>query len=70
MPDTQIVRQQYDCFADIYGVIWRGYTKRTLPLLMSAARIAPGERVLDIGSGTDALGKCLGQTVPRAEVAG
>jgi ubiquinone/menaquinone biosynthesis C-methylase UbiE len=51
-------------------VLWHGYTKRTLPLLLSAARIAPGERVLDIGSGTGALEERLARGVPSAEVVG
>jgi ubiquinone/menaquinone biosynthesis C-methylase UbiE len=64
------VQKQYDGFAGFYDLLWGGYVRRTLPLLMDAARTTPGERVLDLGSGTGAFEERLAETVPGAEVVG
>ena len=70
MGAVEEIRKQYDRWAGSYDWFWRGYTRRTLPLLLGAARITPGERVLDIGSGTGALEERLVEAVPSAEVVG
>ena len=55
MASSTTVRKQYDRVADVYDWLWQGYIRRTLSLLLSAARLTPGEWVLDVGSGTGAL---------------
>jgi ubiquinone/menaquinone biosynthesis C-methylase UbiE len=66
----QTVPRQYDAWARIYDLIWRRYMNRTLPVLQRAADVAPGERVLDLASGTGELERRLLHAVPEIELVG
>jgi ubiquinone/menaquinone biosynthesis C-methylase UbiE len=46
------VAAQYDRWARVYDLFWRRYVNQTIPVLQRAARVQPGERVLDLASGT------------------
>ena len=70
MADSETIQKQYDRWAGVYDWLWHGYIRRTLPLLLGTARVASGERVLDIGSGTGAFEERLAKAVSSAEVVG
>lgn len=64
------VREQYDAGAARYDQRWAGYVRRTNALLLEAAAVRLGERVLDLGCGTGALAARLVAAHPDQAVTG
>ena len=62
--------RQYDRAAARYDARWAAYVRWTLDLLGARARIAPAERVLDIGCGTGTFVRRLLDRNPDQSVAG
>lgn len=57
-------------WARVYDLLWRRYMNRTLPVLQRTADVAPGERVLDLASGTGELEQLLLASTPNVEIVG
>lgn len=64
------VPRQYEKWAQIYDVLWHRYMEKTLPVLQRTADPAPGERVLDLGSGTGELEQRIHASTPEVEIVG
>ena len=64
------VASQYDLWAQVYDVLWRRYTEKTLPVLQRAAAVQSGERVLDLACGTGTLAARLDGSVPDLRLVG
>lgn len=69
MQDPSVPRQ-YDRWARVYDLFWRRYLNQTVPVLQDAARIQPGERVLDLACGTGEFERRVIRAVPDAELVG
>ncbi len=61
---------QYDRMAGWYDRWWCGYVRRTTAAAQGLAAVRPGERVLDVGCGTGALGARLLRLRPEQPYAG
>lgn len=64
------VTAQYDVWARVYDLVWARYMEQTLPVAQRTAKVAPGDRVLDLACGTGELLHRLAQNVPGAELRG
>ena len=64
------VARQYDRAARTYDRFWARYVCRTQDLLDGAARIRPGERVLDVGCGTGTFAARLVARHPAQDATG
>ncbi len=64
------VARQYDGWARVYDLFWRRYVNQTIPVLQRAARVQPGERVLDLASGTGAFERRVAAEIPDVELVG
>lgn len=64
------VPQQYDWWAPVYDTLWRRYLNQTLPILQQVAAPLPGERILDLASGTGELEQRIGASTPGVELVG
>jgi ubiquinone/menaquinone biosynthesis C-methylase UbiE len=64
------VASQYDRWAQVYDLLWRRYTEKTLPVLQRAAAVRSGERVLDLACGTGTLAARLDGSVPDLRLVG
>jgi ubiquinone/menaquinone biosynthesis C-methylase UbiE len=64
------VARQYDAWARVYDLIWRRYVNQTLPVLQRTADVGPGERVLDLASGTGELERRMVDATPDVEIVG
>jgi ubiquinone/menaquinone biosynthesis C-methylase UbiE len=60
---NQAVRERYDRLANDYDQRWAGYIGSSLRHTLERLKVAPGETVLDVGCGTGALQKELGDVV-------
>ena len=67
---SDAARRQYDRAAATYDRRWAGYVRQTVDLLAAHARIAPGERVLDVGCGTGTFVRRLVDANPAQAVVG
>jgi len=55
-------RDTWNRCADSYVETWASFTKETVPLLVEAAEIGPGARILEIGSGPGHAADLLAKT--------
>jgi ubiquinone/menaquinone biosynthesis C-methylase UbiE len=60
---NQAVRERYDRLANEYDQRWAGYIGSSVRHTLERLEVAPGETVLDVGCGTGALHKRLGEAV-------
>jgi ubiquinone/menaquinone biosynthesis C-methylase UbiE len=69
VPEVQ-VRRQYDAMASWYDRYWQRYLTRTLTFMQHWARLAPGERVLDVACGTGLWARLVLGTQPTLSIVG
>jgi ubiquinone/menaquinone biosynthesis C-methylase UbiE len=62
-PHNTMVRERYDRLARQYDERWARYIGASLRHTIERLNVAPGERILDVGCGTGALQKQLGDAV-------
>lgn len=63
MRHTDAVRERYDRLAREYDERWAGYIGSSVRHTLDRLHVAPGEIILDVGCGTGALQKQLGDAV-------
>lgn len=64
------VPHQYERWARVYDLLWRRYMNQTLPVLQRTANLTPGERILDLGSGTGELARRICASTPGLDIVG
>ena len=69
MQDPAVPRQ-YEGWARVYDLLWRRYMNQTLPRLLGAAHLQPGERVLDLACGTGELERLAATSDPQLDMVG
>lgn len=63
MNHNRAVRERYDRLARRYDDRWAGYIGSSVRHTFDRVKVAPGQRTLDVGCGTGALHKLLGDDV-------
>jgi len=64
------LRREYSELASRYDSRWKFYGEASIRGTLRSLRVAPGERVLDVGCGTGALLEALSLTAPEAKFTG
>lgn len=64
------LRREYSRLASQYDSRWKRYIEASIRETLRRLRVAPGDRVLDVGCGTGALLEALSCAAPHAKLAG
>lgn len=64
------LRREYSRIASQYDTHWRFYVEASIRETLRRLRVAPTDRVLDVGCGTGALLEALSLAAPGAQLAG
>lgn len=64
------LRREYSTMASQYDNRWKFYVEASIRETLRRLRVAPWDRVLDVGCGTGALLEALSLAAPRAKLAG
>lgn len=64
------VPEQYERWAPVYDTLWKRYLNQTLPVLQRAIAPLPGERILDLASGTGELEQRMSASTPGVKLVG
>lgn len=62
--------REYERLAPVYDSRWRHYVEASVGRTLARIELRPGERVLDVGSGTGALLAALAEREPAAVLSG